>query len=66
MQLTRGTWTADNSDLNVEILKVSYQKDTYARIKINLYNKHNGIVYETRANYKVWKKNITHWKKVGR
>ena len=63
MRLTRGTYTTDNSDLAVEVIKVSYQTSEYARIKINLYNKYNGIVYETRSNYKVIKKRIAHWKK---
>lgn len=63
MRLTKGTYTTDNSDLKVEVIKVSYQTPEYARIKINLYNKYNGIVYETRKNYKVLKKNISHWRK---
>ena len=61
--LRRGfTYTADNTDLKVKIINIRYQNDKYARVKLTLVNKRNGIVYEVNKNYKIYKKNITHWK----
>lgn len=62
LRLTKGLYTTDTSDIIIDIIKVGYQNDKYAKIKVNLINKHNDIVYEQRRNYKVWKHRITHWK----
>lgn len=56
-------YSADNTDLIADIIKVQYQTEEYAKVKMNLINKKNGIVYEVRRNYKIYKKNITHWKR---
>jgi hypothetical protein len=66
MILTRGFYESHLSDLRVEILKVSYDNinKPYVKVKLNLTNKRNGIIYETRRNYKLDKKRISHWKKV--
>lgn len=59
-----GEYTADNTDLIAHIVKVQYQSEEYAKVKLHLINKKNGIVYEMYKNYKIYKKNITHWRKV--
>jgi len=63
MNITKGTYVSDNSDLKVEIIKVRYQNDEYIKVKAALTNKHNGIFYEMK-NYKIYRKDIQHWKKV--
>ena len=65
MTLKKGLYTTDNSDLLIEVKKVRYQTDEYAKISCTLSNKINGIVYVSYKNHKVFKKNIAHWKKVG-
>lgn len=58
-------YSTENSDLAVEVLKVrriSEEKDYVKFIGI-LYNKKNGIIYESK-NYKVKLSNIQHWKKI--
>lgn len=65
MKLRRGVYVTDNSDLVITIMKVDYQTEEYAKIKCIIANKHNGIVYEVGSRYKVLKKNISHWKKIG-
>jgi len=62
--LTAGIWESDMSDLRVEIIKVAYQTDVYAKIKCNITHKKHRHFYEGRSNYKVYKENIKHWHKV--
>ncbi len=42
---------------------MSYQNDTYAKIKAELYDKKSGYLCENKRKYKVYKSFITHWKK---
>ena len=58
-----GLYVTDNSDLVIDVIKSSYWNNRYIKIKINLYNKHNGILYESRTNYKVYWENISHWRR---
>ena len=55
------TYVTDNCDLAVDVIKVSYYNDTYIKFKGLLYNKKNGIPYETK-NYKVYYDMISHWR----
>jgi intracellular septation protein A len=52
-----------SSDLAVHILKIYFQNDKYYKVKATLFNKINGIVYQTN-NFKLYKKNISHWKRL--
>lgn len=61
MIITKGRYVTDYTDLLVEVLNIPYRNTEYIKMKVNLSNKHNGIVYETRKSYKVYRKNITHW-----
>jgi hypothetical protein len=49
------------SDIMVYVIKVYYQSDSYIKFKASLYYKNTGFIIETK-NYKVYKKNIKHWK----
>lgn len=64
MHLGRGSYETHNSDLRIIVHNIPYQNEDYAKIQITLINKHNDIIYETCKNYKVYKANIKHWKKV--
>ena len=61
MRIKIGHYEADNSDLAIDIFKIRYQSDKYAKVKATLYNKKNGIIYETK-NYKLMKDLIKHWR----
>ena len=63
MIITKGLYVTDNTDLLIEVINIPYQNTEYIKMKVNLSNKRNGIVYETRKNYKVYRKNIPHWKR---
>ena len=54
MKLIKGcTYTCDTSDLAIKVLNhVYYSGKGYVKFKGLLYNKRNGIVYETK-NYKL-------------
>lgn len=58
-----GIYHSKLSDLEVEIVKVSYYGSDYMKAKVNVYNKYYGYIYETRTNYKLYYKNIQHWEK---
>ena len=62
MNITEGDYITDNSDLLVRIYKVHYRGDGYIKAVLSLFNKRNNIHYETK-NYKIYLKNVTHWKK---
>jgi hypothetical protein len=66
MRLTKGFYESELSMLRVEVVKVSYDHPTkpYVKAKLTISNKKNGIVYETKRNYKLIKDKISHWKKV--
>ena len=64
MHLGRGNYETHNSDLRIVIHNVPYQNKVYAKVKLSLVNKHNDIIYEMNRNYKVYKANIKHWKRV--
>jgi hypothetical protein len=63
--MTAGFYETDNSDLEVQVIRVTYRDPAgkYVKVKVNLFNKHNGIQYESNRNYKLYTKNITHWKR---
>ncbi len=61
VKIVKGVYTADNSDLAMKIIDVRYQSSVYAKVKATLYNKINGIFYETK-NYKLIKEQIKHWR----
>lgn len=65
MILLKGYYTADNSDLLVRIDRIAYAdpNDKYFKVKLSLINKSNGIEYERCKNYKLYQKNIGHWKR---
>ena len=63
--LRPGSYYTDNSDLIIKIKTIGYQNEEYAKVKCILVNKNNGIIYSDRYRYyKVYKKNITHWKRL--
>lgn len=62
--LIPGHYESPRSDLHVEIHKVQYQNGEYAKVKLTLSHKDYGYVYELRKNYKLYFKNIYHWRKV--
>ncbi len=55
------SYSSDCSDLAIRILKVHYRGDGYTKVKVILYNKLNGVVYERRTNYKLIHHQIQHW-----
>ena len=57
------TYTSENTDLAILVIKVRYRGEEYIKFKGKLFNKYNGIEYEHR-NYKVYYNNITHWKRL--
>lgn len=59
----KGDYVSSLSDLLVKIVKVQYQCDEYFKAKIMLFNKNNGIFYET-INVKLYKEKIGHWRKI--
>lgn len=62
MNIRKGFYTTENSDLLIHIVNVAFQNEIYVKAKIILSNKRNGIIYDTRPKYyKVLKENITHW-----
>lgn len=63
MKLYAGTYITHDSSYIIKVLKVSYQNDTYAKIKAELYDKKSGYLCENKRKYKVYKSFITHWKK---
>lgn len=64
MNLRKGKYTTNTSDLVIIVFNVAYQNDRYAKAKIRLVNKHNGIEYDMRPRYhKIYKHRITHWKR---
>jgi len=66
MKLSRGMyhWDDPRSDVGIEVIKVSYEGKDYSKVKAKLFNKRNGIVYDsTLKNYKLYHKNISHWKR---
>lgn len=64
MYLTKGKWESNKSDLLVEIIKVSYRSKDYTKVKLNLFHKKYGYLYEFRSNYKLYHTKIDHWYKV--
>lgn len=63
MRIESGYYTTDNSDLYLHI-KVKHQTEEYVKGKIQLfykYGEYKGVRVE-KKNYKIQKKNITHWK----
>lgn len=61
MILSIGIYTSPRSDLLVNIKKVYYQNEKYAKVKYSLSNKRNGIVYEISKTNKLYKENLTEW-----
>jgi len=62
MNLRKGFYATENSDLLINVVNVAYQNDEYVKAKIQLSNKKNGIVYDIRPKYyRLIKENIKHW-----
>jgi len=65
MRMTKAFYTTDNSDLLIHVIAIPYQNTEYAKVKLRLSNKKNGIAYDTRPkHHKVYFKNIVHWIKL--
>lgn len=60
MEVSEGKFTVPNSDLYIIIFSVYYQDCSYAKVRMALVNKHNGIIYESKQA-KLYKNNIAHW-----
>lgn len=60
--LSKGSYTIPNGSLRIIVLKVQYQNDEYVKFKGSIASKTGGWIYETK-NYKLLKKNISHWEK---
>ena len=60
--LFKGWYSGPNCSLNVRILQIHYQTPEYVKAKVMLTDK-KGNVYEVK-NYKLLKKNITHWVRI--
>ena len=61
MVLRAGKYTNDVSDLVITILKVYYQNDKYAKVKLRINHKKYGYEYEEK-NYKLIKSQIESWR----
>lgn len=64
MRMKRGFYTITNSDLYLEFIP-KYYGDGYIKAKIRLfykYGKYKDVMIEQK-NYKIYDKDITHWKK---
>jgi hypothetical protein len=60
--LTRGGYVIQNGSLRIIVLKVQYQNAEYVKFRGSIASKTGGWIYETK-NYKLLKKNISHWEK---
>jgi hypothetical protein len=60
--LTSGSYVIPNGSLRIVVLKVQYQNDKYVKFKGSILSRTGGWTYETK-NYKLFKKNISHWQK---
>ena len=58
------SYTTTNSDLFIDVLAIYHEDTQTIKARVRLRNKHNGIVYEEK-NRKLYKKLISHWKRVG-
>ena len=63
LNLTRGRYGCDTSDLTAIVFKVHYESDKYYKAKIALLD-YNGTMVEEAKNYKLYKSKIRHWKKL--
>lgn len=59
MRLREGIYQVPNSTYDIQVIKVSYQNERYAKIKVNLME--DGLPVDRVKNYKVYKAFITHW-----
>lgn len=60
--LTSGSYVIPNGSLRIVVHKVQYQNDKYVKFKGSILSRTGGWTYETK-NYKLFKKNISHWEK---
>jgi hypothetical protein len=60
MIYNRKSYVIINGSLKMEIIKIQFQNDRYVKFKGKLTNRFYGYLYEI-ANYKLLKKDITHW-----
>lgn len=60
MIYNKHSYTVINSSVLMTIIKIQFQNDEYIKFKGILSNKNNEIVYETK-NYKLNKRDISHW-----
>ncbi len=60
-----GFYTSKSSDLLVQVTHVYFKKGNELMLRLNLFNKKNGIVYEYNSNYKVKLTSIKDWKYKG-
>lgn len=59
--LSLGFYKCDSSSLVVEVLSVPYRSSSYCKAKIRLWS---GNVLVEQKSYKLWFKNIKHWRRV--
>jgi len=55
------TYTNNISDLAVYVIKILHRGDDYIKAKLKVFNKHNGIVYDSCRRYNLFYKNIDNW-----
>jgi hypothetical protein len=60
MIYNRKSYVIINGSLKMEIIKIQFQNDKYIKFKGKLTNRFYGYLYEIK-NYKLLKKDITHW-----
>jgi hypothetical protein len=60
--ISKGRYTIPNGSLVIVVLKIQYQNAEYVKFKAHITSKTGGWIYETK-NYKLLKKNISHWQK---
>ena len=61
MDIDKGKYYTDNSDLIIQIHVIHYKAEDYIKCKASLIEKYKGQIVETK-NYKIYYRNIKHWK----
>jgi hypothetical protein len=67
MIINKGYFTRPGTpDLIIDVVKVKYRGDKYCCAMIRLIGAHNGILYGTIKNAKLFYHKISHWQKITR
>ena len=61
MDIKKGVYYTDNSDLLIELHTIYYRAEEYMKCKASLIDKYRGQILETKT-YKIYYRNIKHWK----